>query len=143
MPYEMSMKQLVNTVSLVEIDPSGETTATVRQATTGDMIAIGNTFGEQTQIFDDGDETIKIKKKWNPDELKRYRCWRCLIGCNIVNKETQEPWFTFREGNHGSEPGVQAAFFKAWDSAVPAVTEALHNAVLTVNPQWNYAAQGE
>lgn len=142
MPLRLSVKPVEQTITL-ESDPSGETFVVVRQATTGDVVKIGNAFGDQTQIFDDEmGNTLKIQKKWNLAELQRMRAYLTIIGCNIED-EDGSPWFKFRETRDGFAPGPQDAFFKAWDKLPPEISDDLYQAVIMVNPQWNPLLEDE
>lgn len=142
MALRLSTKPTEETITL-SADPSGETFVVIRQATTGDMVKIGNAFGDQTQIFDDDrTNSLKIQKKWNPAELQRMRAYLTIVGCNIED-DNGNPWFKFRDGANGPLPGDQGLFFKAWDRLPPNISQELYEAVLSVNPQWNPLLEDE
>lgn len=144
MPKAITMKPAIKEIQLLELDESGETTVTIRQATAGDMRKLGDLFSDQTQIWDDPEgNTVKIQKKWNLEELKRMRAYVTMVGCNIINEDTGGEWFTFRTGPNGAAPGNQSLFFSAWDALPPEVAQEIYEAVLVVNTQWDPAYQGE
>lgn len=151
MPKVLSMKPTVKTFRLTRLDPSGETTVTIRQATAGDVKRVGDLFSEQTQIFDDGDGTsIKIQKKFNYAELNRYRAYLTLADCNIQRevetsdgKIVTEDWFKFVERNGVRRIQSEGDFYQAWDALPQEVVEEIVDYVLDVNPMWDPNAQGE
>jgi len=139
MPIKLSVKPIEETFKLMEADPTGETFVTIRQATTGDSIKLSNLFSDQTQIWDDPTGgTVKIQKKWNLEELKRYRASLTVIDCNIEN-EDGTLWFPFVEG----KTILQGQFFKAWDSLPPEIADEIYECVQRINPEWNPYAEGE
>lgn len=128
---------------LLKSDPTGETVVTLRQATAGDEIRIGNLFSEQTQIWDDEEVgRVQLKRKWNFQERKRFIAYLTLVGCNIeVEDERGEaaPLFRFKDG---SKPGLamsQADFFKAWDNLPQEVADEIYECILEMNPQWDFS----
>jgi len=142
MPASVSMKPILDTFPLEQLDSTGETTVTVRQATTGDVRKIGDLFGKQTQIFNTEEEgQIKIEKDWNFDTLKCYRAFLTITDCNIVDEATQLPVFKFVERSGLSRPVSETAFNAAWDALHYDVTEEIYERVLDMNPMWRAAGE--
>jgi hypothetical protein len=138
MPAKISMKPITQTFKL-SIDDAGETTVTIRQARTGDVIHIGNLFSKQTRVWDDAEfGTVKLQQDWNYEELKRERAFRVMVGCDLIAEESDNPIFRFREGKTGSELAMsQNDFYRAWDALPSEITTEIHQYIQIVNPQWD------
>lgn len=125
-------------------DPDAEVEVTIKQASTGENIRINELFSEQTQIWDDAAfGQVQLKRKWNPEALKRYRVYLTLCGCNLTDEEGND-LFRFRNTKRGPELAMgQNEFFEIWDALEPALTAEIHQRVLEMNPQWDWSRMGE
>jgi hypothetical protein len=125
-------------------DPTGESTVTIRQAKSGDLVHMDNLFKEQTQIWDGDDfNTIQLKKQFNPQEVKRERAYLTLVAADIEDEEGN-PIFRFKDGPNGPQLAMSRAdFVTAWNELPPMLTEEIHDLVQAQNPVWNPAASGE
>lgn len=138
----LSIRPITRTFALTTVEDGGN--VTIRQARTGDLVKLGDLFAEQTQIWDteDGD-TIKLQKKWNPEELKRERARVTITGCDLV-WDDDSPIFRFREGKNGPELAMsQVEFNTAWGALPPEVSQEIYEAVVEMNPSFNPAKSGE
>lgn len=126
-------------------EPDARCHVAIRQARTGEQVRIGNLFADQTQIWDDESfGTVQLKRKWNPEELKQFRAYLTLVGCDLED-EDGSPIFQFRETKNGPELSMsQNSFYAAWGKLPAELTDEIHRKILKVNPQWDFSgAAGE
>jgi hypothetical protein len=140
---KIAIKPVVKTFKLA-FDEEGIATVTIRQATTGDLVHMDNLFKEQTQIWEDGDfGTIQLKKEFNPQEVKRERAFRTLVGADLED-EDGNAIFRFSENSNGTRLAMsRTEFIKAWDDLPPTLTEEIHDLVQIMTPAWNPNASGK
>lgn len=139
----ISLKPITQRFDLTS-DPGS--TVTFRQARTGDLVHLGNLFAEQTHEWTEEDlGVVRMKRKWNPEELKRERVFVTLSGCDIEDEETGQPIFQFKETkSYGDELAMTPKqFYRVWGALPPAITDEIYALCLAVNPQFDPNRQGE
>ncbi len=140
---KISVKQIMKTFHL-EYDIEGNTSVSIRQATTADKIVIADLFAEQTQIWEDADVgKIQMKRKWNPEALKQARAFATLVGADLEDDDGN-PIFRFGNTKNGPELSMQKVEFnRAWGSLPIELTEEIYKLILKVNTDWDPEAVGE
>ena len=116
-----------------------------RQARTGDMVHLGNLFAEQTHEWAEEEVGIvRMKRKWNHEELKRERVFVTLSACDIEEEETGEPIFKFKDTKFGTALDMTPKrFYEIWGALSVELTDELYRYCLVVNPQFDPNRSGE
>lgn len=132
----------------VDGDILGDMTITVRQARQGDIMAINALMDEQVIEYQYGEDGKPVSsrsiQKLSGDKIVAKRVYRTLIGCNLtVDEDEGKNWFTFKETDHGVEPGNENRFMEAWGSLNPAIAEAIYKGVCEVNPNFRFYQDAE
>lgn len=129
----------------LDYDVEGNSTVTIRQIKTGDLVQLGDLFSEQTQVWNDDDfGQVQLKRKWNAEELKQERAFRTLVGLDLTVDETGDSWFKFRDGKNGPELDMsRAAFIERWGLLDPALANEIYKCVVLVNPVFDPSTSGE
>lgn len=141
---KLKIKPIVQQFKL-EYDVEDKSTVSIRQVKTGDLVRLGDLFSEQTQIWDDVDlGTIQLKRKWNPEELKRERAYCTLVGIDLMDEDSGEDLFKFKTTKNGPELDMsRAAFILVWDNLPPELTSEIYRYVVAVNPVFDPNSSGE
>lgn len=150
MPH-IARKPVVKTIQLLELDKSGDTFVIIRQATQGDF-AILQEFNAETRtvvnpITGQGEQI----RRYNGYGMAAERVYRCLVGCNMqkhINPEDETAGtvdvFKFNVDRDGKPTrGDYTEFMTAWNGLTIEESSAIYEALLDVNPQWNYDNPGE
>lgn len=147
MAKRISMLPTLVTRQLFKADPSGESTVTIRQATTEDAIDLGVLFETTTQEYDDAElGKSKVTRSLNVETLKMARAFRTLAGSNLVKTDAdnkESPLFVFKETPVGPRPVSEFEFEQAWGYLSIEDAEDIYAQVVAVNPRWDPKRQGE
>ena len=115
----------------------GDASVTIRQARTGDSIMRAELVAQTSYVVNDGFGEQEIRQRFNWEEMKRYDVFLTLVDCDIVMEDDKgEPvgsWFTFVNGKLQD----RVAFDRAYNALPIEISEAIHEKVLEVNPQWD------
>jgi hypothetical protein len=133
----MSLKiasPIVKTITLDKADAlynnKGEPTAvTVRQAQQGENEERNVLFSRFQREYIGGG--VKVTQDIDFDAVRRREVYLTMTGCNITG-EDDKPLFAFKDGKLADEE----TFKKAWAKLPPEYADAIHDAILEVNPQW-------
>lgn len=145
MPVQIS-KPDRRTIKLIDVglpqheDPKGEAYVVVRQATQRDVQERASLTADATRIFTD--EGIKVQQKWNPEEQKALEVYLTLEECNLELEDEYTPGifrpaFTFVKRQGVFRPSSWDEFLSGWGQLPETFADAIHEAVLTINPQWD------
>lgn len=116
----------------------------VRQSTAGDEMRLANEFSETSSLFDKDGNLIEQKRKWNGFQIIALRVYLTLAGANGIDLEDPytpnsfKPAFSFAKSEGIMRLNMtESDFLAAWAKLPQPVTEAIYNAVLLENEQWN------
>ena len=133
----------------VDEDPEQEATVTVRQATQAEVEARAELNAETSRVFRSGQQAVEVKARFSYEEARRLEVYLTLSGCNIdipdeSHKDGKRPLFTFKKQSGKMRLNMtEKEFEEAWGQLPAHWAEAIHQAVLSVNPQWNPDLAGE
>ena len=124
----------------IEEDPQQEAYVIVRQATQREVERRAEVGSDASRIFREGDRSVEVRQKWNYEEQKRIEAYLTLVECNLtVDFDGEDkPLFRFsRDANGRMRVAMTEQQFKdAWGFLPENIAEAIHKAVIEVNPQW-------
>ena len=118
-----------------ELDPSGEFRASFRQATARD-VQIRDTlvFGPQQRIL--AADGLSIRDAVAFSVRQEVECRLTMTSCVGLLREDGSPVFRFKRGKLNMD---DQEFHDAWGLLFPQeVVDALHNACLDANPDWDW-----
>ena len=125
-----------------EDDPEQDTYVVVRQGTQKDVERRADQTADASRIYRGTDE-VEIRTRWSLEEQKRLEAYLTLVDCNIVLVDDTDDTkthalFKFQKINgRMSIAMTEEAFKAAWGQLNETWADAIHNAVLQMNPQWN------
>jgi len=126
-----------------ESDPDQDTYVEVRQATQREVERRAELTADASRIFRSGTQEVEVKQRWSIEEQKRLEVYLTLAGSNIQAPPDSDGAAThslFRYRKDGGKMVLsmsEAEFNDAWGLLPEEWAEAIHDAVLQVNPQWN------
>jgi hypothetical protein len=136
---------------VLESDPTGETTVTVRQAREGENIERGEMFAKTNRIYDDAlIGEVKLQTEYNQRKLRRKEAYLTLASLSGIytedDKGKKTEWFISGETDNG--PSIKAAmsetsFNNRWNMLPTAVVNEIGKLIHQVNPDWNPERTGE
>jgi len=133
--------QRVNLNLSTEEDPEQDTWVEVRQATQKEQELRDSLYAEQSRVYREGDAAFEIKSRYSYQEQKRMEVFLTLAGSNICYESKPgelKPLFVFKTVNGKmSLTANEEQFKEIWGQLPASVADAIHDAVLEVNPQWN------
>lgn len=129
----------------LKTDPDGEATITVRQATFGDNKQIADLTAKTIRRWSDREAgPIELEQEFNYLEERALRIYLTVTNISgILDDETSQPLFEFKEFGKVSRPKSKDNFFGALEKLPNQVVEEMHQCVLDMNPQWDPTRQGE
>jgi hypothetical protein len=126
-----------------DVDPDQDTYVVVAQATQREVERRAELFAVASRIFRDGAKEVEVKQRWSAYEQHRLEVYLCLADTNILDADGK-PMFTFRKEGGRSRLAMSEEQFKvAWGKLPSVVADAIVEAVLEVNPDWNPNVAGE
>jgi len=128
---------LEKTFELLQTDPAGETSVTIRQATRAAQDARMDLTAEASRIWNDAEVgRVEVKQRISLADLQRMEVLMTLCACNIEDEDGQ-PLFKFKRDSTGrSHLASEKQFEHAWGSLPDEVAREIHSKVVEVNPQW-------
>ena len=142
MAYKLTAP-IEKTFKLLQIDPDGDTTVRIKQATRSAQEARMDLSAEATRIWnDDAFGEVQVKQRISMAELHRLEVWCTLVDCNILDEgsteKTEKPLFLFKNNRQGQQylAMTQAEFGRAWGKLPDEIAEEIHSKVIELNPQW-------
>ncbi len=124
----------------VEEDPDQSAYIVVRQATQREKERRAELGADASRIFREKEREVEVRQKWNYEEQKRMEVYLTLVDCNIVLDVdgTERPLFRFKQDSNGRGRLTMSEdqFKDAWGLLSGTCADAIHDAVLQVNPQW-------
>lgn len=126
---------------LKELDPEGETFASFRQATRGDMEALGELTARATREWNDQEVgVVKLTQDINYAVIEREQVRLTMTECNI--EKDGKPLFPTREINGRKSMALDPnQFAKRWGELPVQLATALLGACYKANPQWGTAGE--
>lgn len=127
-----------------DLNPERDMYATVRQATQREVEARAELFAESTQRYLAGETAFEVKQRYSYAEQQRKEAFLVLADCNvkIEDEEDEKGYrdlfiFSKRKDGKAALAMTEAEFRDAWGLLPAVIAEAIHDAVLQVNPQWD------
>jgi len=136
MAYRISAP-LEKDFQLLQTDPAGETTVTIRQATRAAQDRRTDLTAEATRIWNDAEVgKIEVKQRISMADLQRLEVYMTLCGCNIEDADGGALFKFKNDGNGRPHLASENQFARAWGQLPDEVASEIHAKVLEVNPQW-------
>ena len=127
-----------------DLDPDRTMFVVVRQATQREVEEREELFATTTQKFTAGTSAFEVEQRYSYAEQKRKETYLTLADCNIVIEDDSEksgarPLFTFAKRKDGKMAVAMSEdeFELAWGLLPAVIADAIHDAVLQINPQWD------
>ena len=134
-------------------DPEQDTYVVVRQATQQEMERRADMNTSISRTYREGTKSVEVKGGSSMEEQRRVESYLTLSDCNIalpvVNSKGEdtgeyEPAFKFRRIDGMIRVDMTPdQFSRVWGRLPSHWAKAIHDAVLTVNRQWDADAEGE
>lgn len=128
MPFQLSKQPEPRTLPLTRLDPSGETTVTIRPATGVDELSLQEITQASDYFYEIPDVGKVRERRPAPAYLMSMRkAFQTMTDCNILD-ENGKPLFV--EGMNWD------AFAIAWGKLPPAARDEIGVKIGEVNPHW-------
>lgn len=128
MPYQLTKQPSPQILPLKRLDPSGETTVTIRPATGVDELSLQEITQASDYFYEIPDVGKVRERRPAPAYLTAMRkAFQTMTDCNILD-ENGKPLFT--------EGMTWDAFTVAWGKLPPAARDEIGVKIGEVNPHW-------
>ena len=142
---KLRIKNVVETRFISDITELDPFQVKFRQARTRETTSREELFADLSQVVHEDNRIVEFKTARNSFEIYAREVFSTFAGCDLVNGDTNKPFFTFRDdGLLGPTLNMsEAEFNEVWGALPVEVTMAIHEACIDVNPFWDVAKRQE